>query len=63
MILSRRSLLGNKATHCFPPHRRVLPSCTQEATVGILRSLFPPWLPGAFSVMFSRPMPRLSCQV
>ncbi|PSC69941.1 histone deacetylase [Micractinium conductrix] len=36
---------------------------TQEATVGILRSLFPPWLPGAFSVMFSRPMPRLSCQL
>lgn len=39
------------------------PAGTQEATVGILRSLFPPWLPGAFAVMFSRPMPGLSCQV
>lgn len=39
------------------------PAGTQEATVGILRSLFPPWLPPAFAVMFSRPMPGLSCQV
>ncbi|KAL4428507.1 hypothetical protein ABPG75_002596 [Micractinium tetrahymenae] len=39
------------------------PAGTQEATVGILRSLFPPWLPGAFAVMFSRPMPGLSCQL
>lgn len=39
------------------------PRGTQEATRGILRSLFPPWLPGAFAVMFSRPMPGLSCQV
>lgn len=39
------------------------PAGTQEATVGILRSLFPPWLPGAFAVMFSRPMPGLSCRV
>lgn len=39
------------------------PRGTQEATRGILGSLFPPWLPGAFAVMFSRPMPGLSCQV
>lgn len=39
------------------------PAGTQETTVNILRSLFPPWLPPAFAVMFSRPMPGLSCQV
>lgn len=39
------------------------PRGTQETTRGILRSLFPPWLPGAFAVMFSRPMLGLSCQV
>lgn len=39
------------------------PRGTQEATVGILRSLFPGWLPPAFAVMFSKPMPGLSCQL
>lgn len=39
------------------------PRGTQEATRRILRSLFPPWLPPAFALLFSRPMPELSCQV
>lgn len=39
------------------------PQGTQETTVAILRSLFPAWLPGAFSVMFARPLPTLSCQL
>ena len=39
------------------------PRGTQLATVGILRSLFPAWLPPAFALLFSRPMPTLSCQV
>lgn len=36
---------------------------TQLATRAILNSLFPSWLPGAFSVMFSRPLPALSCRL
>ena len=39
------------------------PRGTQQATRGILRSLFPSWLPPAFAAMFSRPLPGLSCQV
>jgi predicted AlkP superfamily phosphohydrolase/phosphomutase len=39
------------------------PKGTQEATRGILRSLFPPWLPPAFAVMFAKPLPGISCQV
>lgn len=39
------------------------PRGTQEATRGILRSLFPAWLPPAFAALFSRPLPELSCQV
>lgn len=39
------------------------PRGTQLATRGILRSLFPSWLPGAFAAMFSRPLPGLSCQL
>jgi hypothetical protein len=39
------------------------PRGTQEATRRILRSLFPPWLPPAFALLFSRPMPELSCQL
>eukprot|EP00884_Botryococcus_braunii_P023661 jgi/Botrbrau1/997/Bobra.114_1s0035.1 len=36
---------------------------TQLATILILQSLFPSWLPGAFKVMFSGPMPQLSCKM
>ncbi|PNW77196.1 hypothetical protein CHLRE_10g426350v5 [Chlamydomonas reinhardtii] len=36
---------------------------TQEATRGILNALFPSWLPGAFKVMFSRPLPEFSCRL
>ena len=36
---------------------------TQLATRAILNSLFPSWLPGAFKVMFSRPLPALSCRL
>jgi hypothetical protein len=36
---------------------------TQLATRGILNSLFPSWLPGAFRAMFSGPMPDLSCRL
>ncbi|KAI8468248.1 MAG: hypothetical protein J3K34DRAFT_427967 [Monoraphidium minutum] len=36
---------------------------TQLATRGILNSLFPSWLPAAFSVMFSRPLPAFSCRL
>jgi hypothetical protein len=32
-------------------------------TRAILNSLFPSWLPGAFKVMFSRPLPTFSCQL
>lgn len=39
------------------------PKQTQEATKKILKSLFPGWLPGAFSAMFSRPVPQLACQL
>ncbi|KAK9832816.1 hypothetical protein WJX81_004138 [Elliptochloris bilobata] len=36
---------------------------TQAVTRAILKSLFPPWLPAAFKVLFSRPLPGLSCQM
>lgn len=36
---------------------------TQLATRGILNSLFPSWLPGAFKVMFSGPLPGFSCRL
>ncbi|PNH12456.1 hypothetical protein TSOC_000599 [Tetrabaena socialis] len=36
---------------------------TQEATRSILIALFPSWLPGAFKVMFARPLPELSCRM
>lgn len=36
------------------------PQETQIVTRRILKSLFPPWLPGAFKLMFSRPFPELS---
>lgn len=39
------------------------PAATQAATRGILRSLFPSWLPGAFKVMFAGPLPELSCRL
>eukprot|EP00887_Chlorella_sp_A99_P004934 scaffold4.g4934.t1 len=39
------------------------PRGTQLATRAILKSLFPSWLPGAFAVMFARPLPGLSCQL
>ena len=46
-----------------PNSMHATPRGTQLATVGILRSLFPAWLPPAFALLFSRPMPTLSCQV
>ena len=39
------------------------PRGTQEATVAILRSLFPPWLPGAFAALFSRNVPAPSARL
>jgi len=39
------------------------PRETHEATVGILLSLFPSWLPVAFAALFSRPMPGLSARL
>ncbi|KAL6771544.1 hypothetical protein ACKKBG_A26805 [Auxenochlorella protothecoides x Auxenochlorella symbiontica] len=39
------------------------PADTQAATVSILKSLFPPWLPGAFAVMFSKPFPAFSARL
>jgi hypothetical protein len=36
---------------------------TQLATRRILNSLFPSWLPGAFKVMFSAPLPAFSCRL
>eukprot|EP00873_Tetraselmis_striata_P028438 jgi/Tetstr1/448702/TSEL_035941.t1 len=33
---------------------------TQQATLGILLSLMPSWLPGVFKVMFAQPLPALS---
>eukprot|EP00211_Chloroparvula_japonica_P016590 CAMPEP_0119138312 /NCGR_PEP_ID=MMETSP1310-20130426/25412_1 /TAXON_ID=464262 /ORGANISM="Genus nov. species nov., Strain RCC2339" /LENGTH=187 /DNA_ID=CAMNT_0007129491 /DNA_START=1 /DNA_END=564 /DNA_ORIENTATION=- len=39
------------------------PEDVQAATRRVLRSLFPPWLPGAFKAMFSRPFPELSCRM
>ncbi|WIA15386.1 hypothetical protein OEZ85_002048 [Tetradesmus obliquus] len=35
----------------------------QLTTRGILNSLFPSWLPGAFKVMFSKPLPEFSCKL
>lgn len=34
-----------------------------DATRAVLVSLFPSWLLPAFVVMFSRPMPELSCRL
>eukprot|EP00611_Tribonema_gayanum_P031647 TRINITY_DN91_c0_g1_i1.p1 TRINITY_DN91_c0_g1~~TRINITY_DN91_c0_g1_i1.p1 ORF type:complete len:227 (+),score=22.85 TRINITY_DN91_c0_g1_i1:78-758(+) len=36
---------------------------TQQAARKVLKSLFPPWLPGAFAVMFSKPFPEFSCRM
>ena len=36
------------------------PRGTQEATRGILKTLFPGWLPPAFKVMFAKPLPIFS---
>lgn len=35
---------------------------TQRRAQNILRSLFPSWLPGAFAVMFSKPLPGFSAR-
>lgn len=39
------------------------PQETQAATRAILNALFPSWLPGAFKVMFSKPLPDFSCRL
>lgn len=39
------------------------PQQTQAATKRILKSLFPGWLPPAFSAMFSRPVPQVAAQL
>ncbi|KAG1677799.1 hypothetical protein FOA52_008563 [Chlamydomonas sp. UWO 241] len=39
------------------------PRGTQVATVGILRSLMPSWLPGLFAVLFARPLPIFSAKM
>jgi hypothetical protein len=36
---------------------------TQQASRKVLKSLFPGWLPGAFAVMFSKPLPAFSCRM
>jgi hypothetical protein len=36
---------------------------TQQASRKVLNSLFPGWLPGAFAVMFSKPLPAFSCRM
>lgn len=41
----------------YPDNRRA-----QRSAQNILRSLFPSWLPGAFAVLFSRPLPGLSAR-
>lgn len=39
------------------------PKQTQEATIQILLTLFPSWLPQFFSVMFAKPFPEFSNQM
>ena len=39
------------------------PRETQVRTRAILNSLFPSWLPGAFKVMFAKPLPEISCRL
>lgn len=39
------------------------PAETRAQTRRILRSLFPSWLPGAFAVLFSGPLPALSARL
>ena len=39
------------------------PSETTSKTRGILKSLFPSWLPSAFAVMFSKPFPYISARI
>lgn len=39
------------------------PASTAAATLTILRSLFPSWLPPAFAVLFSRPFPRFAARI
>lgn len=39
------------------------PGETQKKTRYILNSLFPSWLPGAFKIMFAKPMPEISCKL
>ncbi|CAM9994255.1 unnamed protein product [Discosporangium mesarthrocarpum] len=36
---------------------------TQEASRRVLKSLFPPWLPARFAVMFSKPFPEFSSRL
>ena len=36
---------------------------TQQAARRVLKSLFPSWLPAAFAVMFSKPLPEFSCRM
>lgn len=50
--------LTRKLNQTYLPAR-----ATQLKTREILNSLFPSWLPGAFKVMFSGPMPELSCRL
>ena len=39
------------------------PSETTAKTRNILKSLFPSWLPGAFAVLFSKPLPYISARI
>eukprot|EP00775_Hariotina_reticulata_P008624 gene8624-8805_t len=50
--------LTRSLNSAFPASRQV-----QLTTRGILNSLFPSWLPGAFKVLFSRPLPDFSCRL
>lgn len=46
-----------KKLNALPPEE------TAEKTRGILKSLFPSWLPGAFAVLFSKPLPYVSARI
>jgi hypothetical protein len=48
------------AAHQLTHHNR---TALQECTRGILASLFPSWLPGAFKLMFAKPLPAFSCKL
>lgn len=59
--LAEQNLLQTSISHSM--RRAADPKQTQEATIAILLTLFPSWLPSFFSVMFARPFPEFSNQM